>query len=73
MMFSEETLRIVKENNPELYRELTRETPTLPYWQPPPRVDRRTIIQAIYAVFNQPPAAPDDDGGDIIEGVWRNV
>ena len=70
---SKQTLDDLRENDPMLYAQFTRLPQTLPTWQAPPIDARRTIVQTVIALFNTPPAAPDDDGGDIIEGEWRNV
>lgn len=70
---SKETLDDLRENDPMLYEQFTRRPQTLPYWQAPTIDARRTIYQTVIALFNTPPAAPDDDAidGDIIEGEWR--
>lgn len=65
---SDETLDALRENNPELWREMTRPAPTLPYWQAPQYIDRRTLYQVVVALFQQP---VDGDDPDIIEGEYR--
>lgn len=65
---SDGTLAELRENNPELYRELTRPAANLPYWQAPQYVDRRTLYQVVVALFKSP---DEGDGGDIVEGEWE--
>lgn len=65
---SDDTLDAVRENNPELWRELTRPAANLPYWQAPQYVDRRTLYQVVVALFQSPDEGED---ADIIEGEYK--
>lgn len=70
-MISDETLEFLREHDPVLWRELTRQPETLPA----PKVNgpRITMIDArriVLALFPQPPQVDDDD---VIDGEWRRV
>ena len=69
-MISPESLDILRDTAPELWRELTRKPATLPQ-QPRPRVSQVINVYRIVVALWPELAAPDD--GDIVEGEWRHV
>lgn len=69
-MISDESLDILKETAPELWRELTRKPATLPQ-QPRPRVTN--VIHAYRIVVAMFPELATPENGDIVEGEWRHV